>query len=96
VLIEFAGSPSLVSITEVEKRLHEAKVRDDSFAYVVERLRELGFLGVQTGPDEFRYSASPQHRRRDDALSRAFSRSAESPTTFEVHPSFRTYLGIQE
>jgi hypothetical protein len=96
ILYEFAGSDARISETEVATRIGAAGVPPERTGYVIDRLRDLSFLGLEVGEGEFRYSESPDEARLVEALSSRFRRDTGQERDFEVHPAFRAYLEIAD
>lgn len=68
LLLQFAGAPPVMDETEVYRYIGAAGGNGKE-EHVVDQLRDLGFLGVQTGPDKFVFSDDPQKKRMSDVLS---------------------------
>lgn len=96
ILYEFAGSQARLSRSEVTEQVLAAGIAADGVDEVIERLRDLSFLGLEVADGNFRYSESPDDARLVEARSSRFRRDSGNEPRFEIHPAFRAYLEIAE
>jgi hypothetical protein len=82
----FIESRSVLSRAEVEKRIAEAGIDQESVEQVLELLLWFGFLGIQSFPEGERYSYQYEHdlRKMQSGLDRY---------SYSIHPAFQKALG---
>jgi hypothetical protein len=93
-LYEFAGSAPIVSESELEAILTAAGLAGAEHDHVIETLRVLSFLGVETRDGEFAYSDDPRDMQRADVLARKLGSARSLGPRYRIHPAFRPYLEI--
>jgi hypothetical protein len=96
ILYEFAGSQARLPRSEVTEQVLAAGIAADRVEEVIQRLRDLSFLGLEVADGTFRYSESPDDARLVEARSSRFRRDSGNEPRFEIHPAFRAYLEIAE
>ena len=68
---------------------------DEAIAALIDHLRYLSFLGIQTGDNDFEYIFDMRTEGVAAALARRRAEEGE-PVTYEIHPAFRRYLEVKE
>lgn len=96
VLLEFMASDSVLPASAVRANLHLAGIEGDKAEYVIERLKAMSFLGVETAPNKFQFVEGEADSRRLDVLARKYSERAEQEPRYSIHPAYRSYLEIRE
>jgi hypothetical protein len=96
VLLEFAGSDSVLPASAVRGYLSVAGIGEDMMDYVMERLRAVSFLGVEIGPSEFQYIEGESDSLKLDVLARKYCQGSRQEPRYSIHPAYRTYLEIRE
>jgi hypothetical protein len=82
----FIECSTVLSRTEVEKQLREAKIEDSDLPEVIDLLVWFGVLGIYVNEDDERYSYQFEHDpRRMIAGLKAYA--------YCIHPAFRPALG---
>ena len=94
-LFAFAGSRQVLTESEVDDILRDARVPEDKIADVISLLCGLTFLGVEVAEKRFEFPEDPQRFRRDEVQARRFAKQAGRAKRFQVHPAFRAFLDIQ-
>jgi hypothetical protein len=94
LLLQFAGAPPVLDEGEVRRYIVAAGGEDEDDR-VIEQLRDVAFLGVQTGPDTFVFSDDPRVKGRSDVLS-ARMQKAGHPRRFRVNRALWAFLEIAE
>jgi hypothetical protein len=96
VLLEFAGSDSVLPASAVRGYLRVAGIDEDTMDYVMDRLTAVSFLGVETGPNRFQYIEGESDSLKLDVLARKYCEQSRHEPRYSIHPAYRTYLEIQE
>ncbi|GAA1616625.1 hypothetical protein GCM10009828_051120 [Actinoplanes couchii] len=94
-LFEFAGEDSIVTDSRLTKIL-KPSADIASKANLLGILRRLGFLGIETSENVFDYGGTEGEMRRAEVLSRKLTKAFRRPLRYQIHPSYRAYLEIQE
>jgi hypothetical protein len=94
LLLQFAGAAPVLEESEV-KRYILAAGGEGNEERVIERLRDVAFLGVQTAEDTFVFSDDPRIKRRTDILTAKFQ-SKERPPCLRVNRALWAFLEIAE
>jgi hypothetical protein len=95
VLYAFIGATELLSVEDVRGLLLSADVSESNLSQVLDRLVELGFLGVEVRDDEYEFiDEAVLHER---VLLRARSYAVDDPSGLhlKVHPAYSPYLGVE-
>jgi hypothetical protein len=94
LLLQFAGAPSVLEVGEVRNYIAAAggAGREDE---VIDVLRELTFLGVETATGEFVFSDDPQIKRRTDVLSERRTRDGQ-PMRLRASRALWAFLQIAD
>jgi hypothetical protein len=92
VLYEFAGSPAILTQTEVASILSKAEIPQEKHLDVTNHLIGLSFLGIEVARGNFVYSDEPREHRKNLVL--AFNLSKDR--RYCIHPAFWAYLEIGE
>jgi hypothetical protein len=95
VLYEFAGSPVIVGELAITQYFRAANIPDELHADVIEHLVKLSFLGLEVGNDQFAFSEEPREYKKNSILANKLEKQHGEPR-FQVHPAFRSYLGIPD
>lgn len=96
VLYEFAGAPAVLTADDVLRRVGSVTGPGQPAVEVVNHLRALTFLGIETAPNRFSFVEDPLERLRDEALVRHFETTYGRPALLQVHPAYRSYLEVEE
>ena len=96
VLYEFAGEAAFQTESSVLATIERAGPRSASATEVLERLKALSFLGVETAPGRFEFADGGQSSNRREALARRTAREGAADPRLSIHPAYRAYLEIQE
>lgn len=83
----FIGATTVVSGDEVAIRLLEVGVDEEKLQKVIELLLWFGFLGLNVGTEQERYSFEYQHNLK------MMKAGVNQPYTYCIHPAFRQHLG---
>jgi hypothetical protein len=94
LLLQFAGAAPVLEEDEV-KGFIRAAGGDGEEDHVIERLRDVAFLGVQTGSNEFVFSDDPRVKRRTDIITER-QRVAGHPRCLRVNRALWAFLEIAE
>lgn len=95
VLFEFAGGPAVVDHDDVMNTISRAGIPDDLQANVVDHLKSLSFLGVETGAGEYVFFEQGVDQKKVEALAHALSRRRGSTQRYRIHPAFQPFLELQ-
>jgi hypothetical protein len=95
VLYEFAGSPAHITTEEALKLIRTVGIDEGKSESVLEHLRSLTFLGLETAQDRYGYVEDAADVERDKVLARKLAEARGSPARVEVHPAFRAFLDIK-
>jgi hypothetical protein len=95
VLYEFAGSPSVVTQSQLVSLLGKSRIPSEKHEAVIQHLVWLSFLGLEIGRGEFVFSDDLKEYKKNFVLA---ERLAGSPDVrrFRVHPAFCAFLEISE
>jgi len=94
ILFEFAGSPVVLSESEVIACINKTVPAEEQTDWIVQHLCCLTFLGIESSADEFRFTDDPEEFRRNLILGRKLAESRGTPLRFKIHPAFSAYLEI--
>lgn len=95
VLLEFAGAPSSISHPQLTDILAAGGLAPWAHAGAIDALRDVSFLGVETGSTEPIFTDSPREKQRADVLARRHATQGR-PITYAIHPAFRAYLELSD
>jgi hypothetical protein len=95
IIYEFAGCKACLTQDEVRTCLEKAGVGDKTSS-VVDYLCSLTFLGVEVGPDDFRFAEDPQEYRKNLVLARKLAENRGGVLRYKVHPAFWAFLEVTE
>jgi hypothetical protein len=90
--IEFAGGSATLTAPELAAVLDRAGFTASQHADAIGQLRNVSFIGIETGPDRFDFAEDPQAMRRADVIA---ARLADGPR-YRIHSAFRPYLDIAD
>jgi hypothetical protein len=96
VLLEFMASDSVLPASAVRANLYLAGIEREKAEYVIERLKAMSFLGVETTPNKFQYVEGEADSRRLDVLARKYAERAVQEPRYSIHPAYQSYLEIRE
>ena len=96
ILFEFAGASAVVDHGTVETHIRRVGIEDERVPHVINRLRELSFLGIEVKEGSFSYAERGRDFRKLDALARKLAESARRQVRYEIHAAYRPYLEIEE
>ena len=94
--IEFAGGPDAWNTAELAELLGQVGLTAEEHASALNHLRDVSFLGIETGDGVFDFSEDLQARQRADVMARRFARTRGGDVRYQVHSAFRPYLGIAD
>lgn len=96
ILYEFAGCPSILEERDVMGHLERGGLGKERWNEVIDRLKELSFLGSETRDGEFEYSEDSPDPKKVEVLSRRLAANSGRDRRYQVHPAFRRYLEVVE
>jgi hypothetical protein len=96
VLFEFLGESPIISHSRVREIVARAGVADELLDKVVDRLREVSFLGIETSDGRFEYPDWGNATERADVLARKLTEVRASEFRYAIHPAYRPYLEIAD
>jgi hypothetical protein len=96
VLLEFLGEPVIMDGARIRALIAQAGVDEAVVDGVFERLRDVSFLGLETGEGRFEFPGGGHSASRADVLARKLAEERESAVRYTVHPAFRSYLEMKE
>jgi hypothetical protein len=94
LLLQFAGAPPVLEEEEVRRYIAAAGGQGEEDR-VIDQLRDLAFLGVKTGPDNFVFSDDPRVKRRTDVLSQRLLEQGHA-RCFRVNRALWAFLEMAE
>jgi hypothetical protein len=95
VLFGFLGEPAVLTEDRVRALIRAAGIDDEELVgHVLERLKNVGFLGVETAAGRFEFTESGQESERAAILAQKFAGS--NPQRLTVHRAYRPYLEIAD
>ncbi|WIY05989.1 hypothetical protein QRX60_19895 [Amycolatopsis mongoliensis] len=94
ILIEFAGENPILDFSRIEQILGPLEESHLGVPYIVESLRRLGFLGVETSDGSFDYGGTDGEMKRANVLARKLEKGLGRPARYEVHTAYRRFLEI--
>jgi hypothetical protein len=96
MIYEFVGSPAIIDEVDLRRRLSAAGVDGESLNSVREYLCRLGFLGVEVGPNEFRFAEDPDDFRKNIRLAENYFGTEGVSRRFKINTPFWAYLEITD
>jgi len=96
VLYQFLGEPAIIHESKVRELIRAAGVEDGSVDRVLERLKAISFVGVETSSELFVFPEGGEASARADILARKFADSQGDDRRVSIHPAYRPYLEIRE
>lgn len=95
LILAFGDSPAVMTLSDVEKKLQEGGVKEESFNKTLDFLVESNFLGY--GIDDFNYRFPTTPTEALIMLKRAgrHLQQADKPKMFKIHNAFHEALVIQ-
>lgn len=94
VLYEFVGEKAVLTENAVLKAIRRVHLTD-SDKDVIELLRDLSFLGLETRRNTFDFSERPSERKKAETMASRLSRRTRTPRQYKVHPAFHAFLEIE-
>lgn len=95
VLYEFAGAPKVMKLSDVHSRIARAGVKESEREFYVDLLCDVGFLGIQTAAQGFKYA---RHEGERQIMRQVAKRVAIDHTwgeeSYEVNAAFHQVLQI--
>lgn len=95
VLIEFAGASTSLPTDQVQAILTTAGIETRHFESTIDVLRDVSFLGVQTGDGQVSFTDSPREKRLADVLANRIRSAHHTAAAYAVHPAFWAYLELE-
>lgn len=96
VLLEFLGEPAIMDESTVSGFITRSGIGPDKVGQVLERLKEMSFLGVEVGSGRFDFPESGTAMERARVLARKLCDESGAAARLQVHAAFRAYLEIAE
>jgi hypothetical protein len=96
IIYEFAGCKACLSVDEVTGLLTRAQVPLEKALSVIDHLCSLTFLGVEVGPEDFRFAEDPQEHRKNLVLARKLAESCGGGIRYMVNRAFWAFLEVAE
>ena len=95
VLFEFVGVSSRLTVSQVRDCIAKAGIDNARVQQVIDHLRNLSFLGVETRLGTYAYLLEMRDEPVITALAK--KRTAETGSeNYEIHPAYRSYLEVGE
>ena len=95
VLIEFAGSPKIIQLHEIHKRLAVAGVSTDDFDFYIDLLCDINFLAIGLANGTFEYAKDEADRETKRRVAGRIAAQASEDESYEVSSAFWHVLQIE-
>ena len=96
VILEFAKKPATLTKSEVVKTLKFSKISEEMIEPTINLLRDLTFLGIEVGKDEFAFPDTPEESRKKEKLAERFAQKKRQEGRFQIHKAFRAFLETEK
>ena len=94
VLYEFAGATQILSLSEIRRRMTQAKVEGSEADFYLDLLCDIGFLGISSTTG-FRYSLEEGQRSLLRKIASRLAANSNSEEKFVINPAFYQVLQIE-
>ena len=95
VLVEFAGSPKVITRGEVERRLDAAGVSSVDFDFYVDLLCDINFFAIGLANGNFEYARDEADRETKRKMAERIARQGGNEEVYEVASAFWHVLQIE-
>lgn len=96
IIYEFVGCNAQLSVDEISDSLIRVQVPKEKIAGVIDHLCGLTFLGVEVGPEDFRFAEDPQEYRKNLVLARKLAEKRGGGMRYMINRPFWAFLEIAE
>ena len=94
VLYEFAGQSAVLPEDRVMALIEKAGIPHDRGPSVIRHLCGLSFLGVETAPGMFSFSAEEEEAQKHEVLARKLAQTRDGILNYKINAPFHAFLEI--
>jgi hypothetical protein len=95
-LQEFLGEPAVMTEDQAIALLRAAEIPESALESVLDRLKTVGFLGVETAPARFEFPESAEACERAGVLARKVAMARGARPLLAIHKAYWSYLEIRD